>query len=368
MIHVVVETLFWFHPVVWWVGSQLVNERERACDEEVLRMGTDNRSYAEGILKVCSFGLRSPVAFVAGVGGPRLTDRIEWILKRPTAGTLSPSTRVLLATVVAATAGAPVAAGALTAHRGMTDSGTATAACEVTMPVAERPPDDPHASPFVGDWYANADRTMWALGGSPARGTLRTKVLWVRPVGAELKIHARRLDGDAGPVEASIPSGYRWTYQASGLIFSTPGCWQITGTAGDKTLQFVLDIADPGGATGIDAAPARSADTSLRSRQNGSQVYQPGNGVKPPRLAKDVKPQYTPEAKEARIQGSVWLEAVVLDTGEVGDVSVVKSLDTVYGLDDQAVKAMKQWRFEPGTKDGKPVAVRIDVEMTFTLK
>ena len=71
LLHVVVETLFWFHPAVWWVGSRLVTERERACDEEVLHMGADNRSYAEGILKVCNFGLRSPVAFVAGVGGPR---------------------------------------------------------------------------------------------------------------------------------------------------------------------------------------------------------------------------------------------------------------------------------------------------------
>ena len=70
LIHVVVETLFWFHPAVWWVGSRLVTERERACDEEVLQMGTDNRSYAEGILKVCSFGFRSSVAFVAGIAGP----------------------------------------------------------------------------------------------------------------------------------------------------------------------------------------------------------------------------------------------------------------------------------------------------------
>jgi TonB family protein len=82
----------------------------------------------------------------------------------------------------------------------------------------------------------------------------------------------------------------------------------------------------------------------------------------------EVKPQYTPEAMEARIQGTVRLEAVVLDTGEVGDVEVTESLDTVYGLDDEAVRAIRQWRFEPGTKDGKPVAVRIEVEMSFKLK
>ena len=184
-------------------------------------MGTDNRSYAEGILKVCGFGFRAPVAFVAGIAGSRLAERIEWILERQFASTLTLSTRLLLAGIVAATLGVPVAAGALSSHRAPTGEGTAAAACDVTMPVAERPPDDPNASPFVLDWYANADRTMWASGGSPVPGTLRTKVLWVRPAGATLQISARRLDGDAGPISVTIPSGYATTIQASGLTFST---------------------------------------------------------------------------------------------------------------------------------------------------
>jgi protein TonB len=82
----------------------------------------------------------------------------------------------------------------------------------------------------------------------------------------------------------------------------------------------------------------------------------------------EVKPQYTQEALAARIEGTVWLEAVVLSDGTVGDVFVVRSLDSVLGLDRQAVTAMKQWEFKPGTKDGKAVAVRVEVEMTFTLK
>ena len=97
-------------------------------------------------------------------------------------------------------------------------------------------------------------------------------------------------------------------------------------------------------------------------------MYRPGTGITLPRLVKEVKPKYTPEAMRARIEGWVKLEAVVLETGEVGDVDVIESLDKVYGLDDEAVKCMSQWRFEPGTKDGKPVAVRVEVEMSFTLK
>src|SRR5262245_32783209 len=94
----------------------------------------------------------------------------------------------------------------------------------------------------------------------------------------------------------------------------------------------------------------------------------PGPGVTIPMIVKRVNPDYTPEAKARRIQGNVVLGCVVLTTGAVDRVTVVRSLDAMFGLDEQAVKAMKQWTFKPGTKDGQPVPVSIQVEMTFTLK
>lgn len=54
-LHMLVEAVFWFHPLVWWIGARLVDERERACDEEVVRLGSDPQIYAESILKVCEF-------------------------------------------------------------------------------------------------------------------------------------------------------------------------------------------------------------------------------------------------------------------------------------------------------------------------
>ena len=229
-IHMVVETVFWFHPVVWWIGTRLVKERERACDEEVLRMGADKRNYAEGILKVCGFCLQSPNGFVAGVGSSNLTKRIERLLQRPMAPALTLPARLLVAGVLLVTAGAPLVAGVVDGRRG--------------------------------------------LSRTPAQG----------------------------------------------------------------------------------------------AQHEEPKVYRVGEGIESPKPVSEVKPVYTKEAMAAKIQGSLSLEAVVLESGLVGDVEIIDSLDQVYGLDDQAIKAIKEWRFTPGTKDGKAVAVRVEVEFTFTLK
>ncbi len=98
------------------------------------------------------------------------------------------------------------------------------------------------------------------------------------------------------------------------------------------------------------------------------EIFTSKDGVTLPSPVREVKPGYTAAAMDARIEGSVLLDVVVLDDGKVGDVTVSQSLDKEYGLDTQAVEAAKQWLFKPGTKDGKPVAVRVALQMTFTLK
>lgn len=100
----------------------------------------------------------------------------------------------------------------------------------------------------------------------------------------------------------------------------------------------------------------------------GQSVYKAGPGITLPSVVREVKPDYTVEAKRAGIRGSVFMSVVVEADGSVGAVEVTRSLDKEHGLDQEAVKAMKQWAFKPGTKDGKPVAVEVTVEMTFTLK
>ena len=103
--------------------------------------------------------------------------------------------------------------------------------------------------------------------------------------------------------------------------------------------------------------------------QEAQQPYKSGDpGVVVPVLVKNVKPIYTTEAREKKIQGVIELDAVVLDDGTVGDITITKSLDKTYGLDEAAVAALKQWQFKPGKKDGKPVRVLVAVTMSFTLR
>ncbi|MDP1568818.1 MAG: energy transducer TonB [Vicinamibacterales bacterium] len=100
----------------------------------------------------------------------------------------------------------------------------------------------------------------------------------------------------------------------------------------------------------------------------GGGAYRPGSGVTVPRLVRDVKPQYTADAMRAKVQGTVLLECVVMPDGSVGDVQVVRSLDAVFGLDQEAIRAARQWRFMPGTLKGDPVPVIITIELSFTLR
>lgn len=100
----------------------------------------------------------------------------------------------------------------------------------------------------------------------------------------------------------------------------------------------------------------------------GGGPYRPGNGVETPRLLREVTPKYTAEAMRAKVQGVVLVEAVVLSDGSVGDVRIVRSLDRVFGLDQEAIKAARQWRFLPGTRFGEPVAVLVTIELSFTLR
>jgi len=112
-IHMVVEIVFWFHPLVWFIRTRLLEERERACDEGVLESGSEPQVYAEGILNVCKLFLESPMACASGITGGDLRRRIEGILAHRAAHRLEFGKKLLLAALGLAAIAGPIAAGLL---------------------------------------------------------------------------------------------------------------------------------------------------------------------------------------------------------------------------------------------------------------
>jgi bla regulator protein blaR1 len=110
-VHMVVEAIFWFHPLVWWLGARLIEERERACDEEVLRLGNPPQVYAESILKTCEFCMGSPLACVSGVTGADLKQRIVRIMTPDSGMSLTLTRKLLLGAMAIGALAGPILVG-----------------------------------------------------------------------------------------------------------------------------------------------------------------------------------------------------------------------------------------------------------------
>ena len=163
-----------------------------------------------------------------------------------------------------------------------------------------------------------------------------------------------------------VPASPKWSPAAGALRGPTIGehalviTGRITGfetsrgTDGKPIQVPVLsDVA-------IDAAPATVVESGF-----GAGAYTPGQGVTWPVVVREVKPKYPEGAMGAKIQGQVELQIVVSDTGTVGDVRVIKSLDRQFGLDDAAIAAAKQWQFRPGLRDGRTVPTIVSLILEF---
>lgn len=125
---------------------------------------------------------------------------------------------------------------------------SARSACPVTEPVWVKPPEDAAVQDPTahGYYFVNEDRSIWAsawwMGWDEPLQVREEgfKVGWFRPAGAELIITGKRLDGEAPPLEAHASCCYPTRFQASGLYFPTEGCWEVTASAQDRKLSFVI--------------------------------------------------------------------------------------------------------------------------------
>jgi bla regulator protein BlaR1 len=238
--HMVVEAIFWFHPLAWWLGTRLVEERERACDEAVLRLGNPPEIYAESILKTCEFCVASPLACVSGVTGADLKQRIVRIMTQRSVDKLGFLKKLLLVAMGTGAVAAPIVGGLIKA---------------------------------------------------PAATAQST-----------------RANRDTTPM--------------------------MVGSASNH-------VADP------------------------QQIYHVGGDVTAPKLVYAPDPEFTERARRAKYQGVCVISTVIDAQGNPTLVQVVRRLGM--GLDMKAVEAVKQYKFEPGTRLGKPVAVGVHIEVNFRL-
>lgn len=138
--------------------------------------------------------------------------------------------------------------------------------------------------------------------------------------------------------------------------------------AGSSRRAFIKHLSlSFAGACGC--ALASTNDTSSKDKKQTKSetdpVYEPGGDVTRPKLLHSVEPAFSTKSNEAFVEGTVTVSAVVNTHGTLTDVHVLKGLGSTQ--DQSALDALKEWRFEPGSKDGKPVNVRVKIQVEFHL-
>ncbi len=160
------------------------------------------------------------------------------------------------------------------------------------------------------------------------------------------------------PVMAPIPTKQAEQQDREGVLAKAPETAPSQGTGAGGG-------AGSGQGTGL--GPGDGAGVGDGSGGGfGGGPFRPGSGVEPPRLLREVKADYTDEARRGNIEGEVELEIVVRRDGSVGDVKIIRGLRG--GLNDRAVQAVRQWRFAPGRMKGVPVDVVVEVGVEFRLR
>lgn len=140
-LHMIVEAIFWFYPLVWWLGARLVAERERACDEEVVRLHRQPDVYAESILKTCEFYFESPLPCMSGIAGADLKERITRIMTKIPSVELTIGRKLLLALAGTVALTGPIVFGLLNAPRGLAQSPAPAAASRPSFEVISIKPN-----------------------------------------------------------------------------------------------------------------------------------------------------------------------------------------------------------------------------------
>jgi TonB family protein len=343
------RVLFWFHPAVWWLVEQVQLAREHVIDRLVVSGAVSKRTYMNTLLAFADRGATTSLS-MAFLRRRHLTSRFQELSKE---SHMSFRQVAWTGAVLAVLTGSA----ALGAARAL--------------------PLDLTALTLQAQTGARLEIRL----AETARAT-GLREASVPDSGRRIYLHATTLATDDDVISARVIDmggqfgiGVRFSNQASARMKTA------TATHLGKPVAIVLNgtvisaptLKGPISDSAVLTGPFTAASAQELADRLAPARFQPNGAARDgvttlPVPVHEEKPYYTPAAMQAGVQGSVLLEAVVLTDGSVGDVSVLQSLDATYGLDQQAIDAMKLWTFQPGTRAGQPVRVAVQIQMTFTLK
>ena len=350
----VIRSVFWFHPAMWWALEQVHLSREQVVDQHVVARTPARRAYMDALLQFADApdAARPAIAFLRR---RHLVSRLRQLSKEPhmtrlrLVSALAVLVLVITGTAAAVLSALPVDLPALGLQNAtalevrLAESAPAAGLVEAVVQgsnqkIYMQPASIVTSADVTSAQVIDAGGGRYSVGvafTAPASNRLAesTKIHMGRPVA--ILLNGRVI---AAPVVRSM-------IRDSAVI------------SGDFTKAEADRIASGFGRPGA-AATARPGQERVKGGDPG--VVLPVAQFKP-------RPQYTPAAMEAKVQGVVELSAVVKADGTVDEVVVTQSLDAQYGLDDAAVAAVQQWTFTPGTKDGRAVDVEIHLSIRFAL-
>ena len=340
-----VRALFWFHPAVWWLIDRMQLLREQVIDCIVVERTSTRRDYMQALM-IFAESRRPAVLSSAFLRRRHLRSRLGQLVKenhmsiRRLVCTMAALTLIVGGVTMAIVRALPLEIGAL-AQTG--------APSRMVIRLAE-------TVPAAG------------LRAVDVPGSSDTVYLHAMPLATWEDVSLVKIINDG-----NSQFGVALTFERAAASRMASATAAHIG----KPLAILLDgrvvsvstlktpIGDSAMITGITAALAQQlVEANLACHTNPAQC---AAAVLPVPIHQE-RPQYTQAALAAQIEGQVLLETTVLSDGSVGDVKVVRSLDSELGLDQEAVKALKLWTWKPGTRASQPSSVTVQIEMTFTLK
>jgi TonB family protein len=349
--------IYWLNPLVWCAAHRIRIERERACDDRVLRLGTTASDYADHLIQILR-GLRSQRTFslaaISMAQPSQLETRLVSILdSRASRRTLSKTGLALLGSI---TAVITISLSAI----GIAASAPLPPVAFASIRVTPAPPAQPATKPPT-----RSQRTRIGNGDVvPSSAVIPPRVVESKPPIYTDEATLARIEGTV-TLEAAV--------DVRGAIKILRVVKALGYGLDERAIGAALDWKfEPGTRNGVPVETIMQLDVDFKlpppkiDSKDGSEVLKVGRGVSPPTVISRVEPAYSDEARDAKYQGTVVVRATVHKDGTLTVDKVVRELGL--GLDQKAIEALEMWKFKPATRNGEPVAVELNIEVNFNLK